>query len=289
MYKPYNSRGEDFLANYLGMLGLPLDLVSEFPETADVVVLAESAAYDKHLLAKIKRLLLAGGRVVITTGLLRKLQDNGLSDIVELRLTDRKMVVSKFQMGWDNTAYPAEEPFIVPVTEYYTNDSWEVISCNCDAAGTPLLHSANYADSKLFILTIPDNPADLYKLPAPVLGKIAASIAGDMPVYMEAPSRVSLFLYDNDTVVIHSFRDEPAGIKLVVDQRYCELIDLNPQQAPKSEFFTWLEPGKEEVRTPEQTLRPEKNSLGELSGKNVLELIVQPHSFKIIRFLPCKK
>jgi len=283
MYNPYNSRGEDFLVNYLGMLGLPMDLVPVFPEDEGIVVLAESAAYDPDLIAKIKKLLLAGGRVVITSGLLRVLQDRGIDDIVELRLTDRKMLAHEFQMGWDDTVYLAEEPFIVPVIEYFTNDSWEVISCNCGAAGTPLLHSAEYADGRIFVMTIPDNPADLYKLPTEVLGKISEVIACDMPVWLEAPAEISLFIYDNNTVVIHSYRDEPADIQLVFENVFSDLEDLNPQKLRTSDFFTWLEPKRESVRSGDLIKKPQINLLGEPTGRNTAAMTIMPHSFRVIR------
>ena len=42
-YRPYHSVGEDHLHSYLGMLGIPMDLVPEFPVEAPVVLLTESA------------------------------------------------------------------------------------------------------------------------------------------------------------------------------------------------------------------------------------------------------
>ena len=35
-YKPFHSTGEDFLHNYLGMIGIPIDLRPEFPTNADM-------------------------------------------------------------------------------------------------------------------------------------------------------------------------------------------------------------------------------------------------------------
>ena len=59
-YKPYQSSGEDFLHNYLGMIGIPIDLHPEFPTNASVVLLTESAQTDRDIVAKIKGQLLAG-------------------------------------------------------------------------------------------------------------------------------------------------------------------------------------------------------------------------------------
>ena len=41
-YKPFHSSGEDFLHDYLGMLGIPIDMVSEFPADAKVILLTET-------------------------------------------------------------------------------------------------------------------------------------------------------------------------------------------------------------------------------------------------------
>ena len=42
-YKPYHSTGEDYLHNYLGMCGVPMNLVPEFPTDVNMVFLAETA------------------------------------------------------------------------------------------------------------------------------------------------------------------------------------------------------------------------------------------------------
>ncbi len=69
-YKPYHSTGEDFLHNYIGMCGVPMDLLPEFPAEANMIFLTESAKFDKEIVDKIKKQLVAGKTVVITSGLL---------------------------------------------------------------------------------------------------------------------------------------------------------------------------------------------------------------------------
>ncbi len=43
-YKPYQSTGEDFLQNYLGMIGIPMEMYPSFPTEAHTVLLTEQAA-----------------------------------------------------------------------------------------------------------------------------------------------------------------------------------------------------------------------------------------------------
>ena len=45
-YKPFQSSGEDFLHNYFGMIGIPIDLRPEFPTNANLVLLTECAKAD---------------------------------------------------------------------------------------------------------------------------------------------------------------------------------------------------------------------------------------------------
>src|SRR5690606_21873475 len=43
-YRPPHADGEDFLHNYLGMVGIPIELTPTFPSQADVVLLTQGAA-----------------------------------------------------------------------------------------------------------------------------------------------------------------------------------------------------------------------------------------------------
>jgi hypothetical protein len=67
--------------------------------------------------------------------------------------------------------------------------------------GWPLLHDADYANGHLCILTIPDNFADLYDLPAGVLTRIKQIVIQDHFVRADSPSEIALFTYDNDAFV----------------------------------------------------------------------------------------
>src|SRR4030042_2240050 len=99
-YRPYHATGEDFLQNYLGMIGIPMDILPVFPTDGKMILLTESAKFDPLIVEKIKERLQAGKNVMITSGLLRALQGKGIGDIVELTYTDRKVLVSDFRAGW---------------------------------------------------------------------------------------------------------------------------------------------------------------------------------------------
>jgi hypothetical protein len=96
-YKPYHSSGEDFLPSYLGMAGIPMDIVPEFPAEAQTILLTEQAKFDPEIVSKVKQRLSAGASVVITSGLLKALQGKGIEDIVELENTGQTVSTREFQ------------------------------------------------------------------------------------------------------------------------------------------------------------------------------------------------
>ncbi len=224
-YKPYHSVGEDFLQTYLGMVGIPMDLVPEFPEEDSMILLTETAGFDPEIVDKIKGQLMDGKDVMITSGLLKALQGKGIEDIVELRYTDQKAMVQDFVAGW-GAPYHIEKAIMIPQIKYLTNDSWEEISARDGTNGWPILHSAGYANGNLYVLTIPDSYTDLYLFPPEILTRIKETLTGYLDILLEAPGQVSLFLYDNNTFIVESFLDEPVEVTLTSPGSYSKLSDL---------------------------------------------------------------
>jgi len=230
-YKPYQSLGEDFLHNYLGMIGIPIDLHAEFPAAADVVLLTESAKFDPEIVNKIKSQLQAGKNVVITSGLLRALQGKGIEDIVELRFTDRKVpvhgYVGAFGAGAGSVLSEKQNPeVLIPEIRFLTNDAWPLVRGIASGNGFPILLMDHYSKGILFVLTIPDNFSDLYNFPPEVLTSIKHYILGNFPVQLEAPSQVSLFAYDNQTFIVESFADRKMDATVAITGNVAKLKNL---------------------------------------------------------------
>ncbi len=71
-YKPRNSEpgGDMYIMDFLGMLGIPVIPVCEFPERAPVIFLPAQASADPGLLGHIKQACARGAQVIVTTSLL---------------------------------------------------------------------------------------------------------------------------------------------------------------------------------------------------------------------------
>lgn len=214
-YKPFHAVGEDFLQNYLGMIGLPMDMYPTFANDQKILLLTEQAAGDKDIMQKIKAQLQRGCDVVITSGLLKAIPEK-IAEVCELRCSDLKAIVNDFgrygQSGRD---------ILIPQVRYLTNDSWEVVSAGRPltggVSGFPILHKAKYLGAYLYVLTIPDDMGQLYDYPAGALTEIRRAMSQGLDFYLDGPSKVSLFLYDNHTLIVENFNDEPVEVKLVCE------------------------------------------------------------------------
>ena len=123
--------------------------------------------------------------------------------------------------------------------------------------GWPLLHDADYAGGHPYVWTIPDNLADLYALPEEALDLIRRVVTQGLDVRMDGPAEVSLFLYDNDTLVVASFRDEAADVAIVAPGAVSGLRDLETgevlagEQVPEGQgFFRSPDAGKTRIAVP---------------------------------------
>jgi hypothetical protein len=213
-YKPYNSLGEDFLHNFLGMVGIPIDMVPEFPTDKKVVLLTEQAAADKDILMKIKRQLTGGGDVVITSGLLKAIPEK-IAEICELKNTGF-VLVNEFGQG--NTT----RDILIPKISYYTNDVWELASAGHPLSGGvngfPMLLRTGYSKGNLYIMTIPENFGDLYELPINILNSFRQALNKDLKVGLDAPAKVCIFEYDNGSFILESFLDQETTATIIMKE-----------------------------------------------------------------------
>lgn len=263
-YKPFHASGDDFLQNYLGMIGLPMDMHPTFPDDRQVVLLTAQAAKDPEIAAKIKKQLQSGREVVITSSLLKAIPEK-IAEVSELRCTDLKALVNDFGRYGQ-----AKRDLLIPQVLYYTNDAWEVVSAgrplSGGVSGYPILLRAPYATGNLYVLTIPDDMGNLYDYPAEALNEIRRIMSKDLGVYLEAPSKVGLFVYDNKTLVVENFNDEPVEVRIVTDDKVLKLENL--------EDGTNLSP------LPAQQIESRRAVV----PKNSFRMMLLPHSYKAFSF-----
>jgi len=247
-YTPYHATGEEFLHDYLGMIGLPMDIVPQFPTDANLVLLTEQAKLDPHIIQKIKTQLEAGKSVCVTSGFLRAMQGRGIEDICELETTGATVAVKRFAFaggpgapfrgrGAATTAPGQPDPFaadreiLIPEIKYFnilTHDAWgDALGISPGGLTYPIVLSCDYSKGKLYVLTIPNDPADLYTLPSSVLSVIRAAVGSAEPVRIDtAPAQVALFRYDNNTFIVQNYLSTAADVTVSIQGNVTVIHDL---------------------------------------------------------------
>ena len=215
-----------------------------------------------------KAFLKKGGDIVVTSGFYKAMQDKGIKGIFEMVVTDRKADIETVvvQGGYGPGRFKTDVPIKIPVLTYFTNDSWELITTLDYGNGWPLLHHSVYSEGNIYVWTIPDNFSHLYALPAQALNLIRKTASPGMDVYMEGPSQVALFTYDNGTFVAHSFRDTPVEVSFAV--KGGKVTDLESGKALEGSRRP-VSPVNGHPRTNEQEL--------------VVRTVIPPHSFRAFK------
>jgi hypothetical protein len=246
-YTPYHATGEEFLHDYLGMIGLPMDIFPQFPTNADMVLLTEQAKSDPNIIQKIKTQLEAGKSVCVTSGFVRAMKGKGIEDLCELETTGATVPVRRFAFAGGPGApfrgfgmarrdgepdpFAAARDILIPEIKYaniLTHDAWgDALGISPGGTTYPVVLSCDYSQGKFYILTIPNDPADLYALPPAVLSVIRAALAKAEPVRIDnAPAQVALFRYDNKAFIVQNFLSTEAEVTISVAGTATEIRDL---------------------------------------------------------------
>ncbi|HEY4299502.1 MAG TPA: hypothetical protein VGM73_01430, partial [Candidatus Didemnitutus sp.] len=277
-YRPPHATGEDFLHNYIGMLGIPVEMQATFPDDAPIVLLTADAKGDPAIIDKIKAHLRAGKTVVVTSGFAQAMQGHGLEDIVEVETSGRHFLTDGYSAGFGpgNRAALANKvtgapPIMFPQIGFLTNDAWALVSGMSDGVGYPLLLLDRYGhDGRFYIWTIPDDFHDLYRMPPAVLTAIKNTLMEGFPVRIDGPSEVALFAYDNNTIIVQSFLAQDADVHVrtlgpsnhLRDVTSGEIIEGQAPELPNGPWRRLVEP------------------------RHSFAVRIPPHSFRVFRIEP---
>jgi len=187
-----------------------------------------------------------GGRVIATTGLIEALGDKGFQDIAEIEVTGHRVLATGFGGGRGGfgggrgrgadtagAAAPANTNLmLLPQMRHFENDTWTSMEFSTASSGYPMVIRAAYGRGTFYALALPDDFADIYRLPQPVLTQIRNLLGQDLFVSLDAPDHVSLFVYDNRTFIVQNFRSESVNAR--VTARATTLRDLLSDQTVAS-------------------------------------------------------
>src|ERR1035441_7369737 len=125
------------------------------------------------------------------------------------QVAGRRVVATRFSTGRGEGPAAnagADLNVLLPQIRRFENDNRLTINFNTALSGYPMAISSTYGQGTFSVLAIPDDFADLYRLPRSVLNQIRNLLGRDVFVNLDAPDHVSLFAYDNHTSELQSLR-----------------------------------------------------------------------------------
>lgn len=221
-YIPFNSQGEDHLEDFLGMIGIPMEPVCEFPAFTEVagagvkagankVLLTASALKDEKIMEKLEAFVKAGGNAIVTSGFvieaLKKWPEQ-LGQLTGVSYRERPLTADEFHYninGNYRTAYvKSSVPVTFPSIEHRNNATWSVMNAGHGEYHESILCYDTYGKGRLTILNVPDMPSKLYDLPQPVLTQIRQEL-DVCGVTIDGGTGISLFAYDNKSFGLYCY------------------------------------------------------------------------------------
>ena len=218
VYIPFNSQGDDHIEDYLGMAGVPMEPVCDFPEfnaesctafESSVLVTAASLA-DKNIVQKLRQFVEKGGHAIATSGFMIGAfqQYPEIAELTSMRYTNRRLTADEFQC-------PSRNPYFrnyvksngnidFPLLEHRNNASWSIINAGHGEYHESIMCYDTYGTGRFTVLTLPEMPSRIYNLPPQVLTAVREELEVS-GIWLDCAPGVSLFTYDNGTFGLYCY------------------------------------------------------------------------------------
>lgn len=230
VWEPFDGDGEDQLYNYLGMCGLNVEPTPYFNENAPVVLFTQSTAHAPDAMEKLEKYVRSGGNAVVTAGFFHEMYHKGIKELTSVRLTHRHVLGNAYMINHANYTdvhyATALEKVLFEVLDYKTNASVSDITLIAGEDNFPIMTEDNYGKGRFFILNVPENFAELYKLPREVIQGINKHLSMGQRMYLGCTPKYNLFAYDNNVYGIRSYRPMADVCQVIVRGKCKGLRDL---------------------------------------------------------------
>ncbi|MBI4584953.1 MAG: hypothetical protein HY717_13150 [Planctomycetes bacterium] len=228
-YKPPDSESDDnqYLMDYLAMIGLPIVPVARYPETARVAFIAAQAAADSDILDKMRRHLDRGAALVLTPAFVRAMgRRTGEMAGVEVAAAGVLAEATAVQAGAGEFALAAPIHLDASLT---TNGSIVRISARVQGQSVPWLTDFAAGNGRVHVLNVrtfsetdfldagewllAPKPLGVAEIPEKLADELRAALLAPIGVDFKAPPGIALYLFEQARCA-YNFHDEPVTIRL---------------------------------------------------------------------------
>ena len=252
VYIPFNSQGDDHIEDYLGMAGVPMEPVCDFPESGSTqkVLVTAAALEDSQIIEKLCRFVAAGGHAIATSGFMLGALEKypQITQLTSVRYTNKTLTADEFHtpgvLPYFKNYEKASDAIEFPMLEHRNNATWSIMNAGHGEYHESILCYDTYGKGRFTILTIPQMPSKLYKLPDSVLTAIRKEldVSG---IWIEGGPGFSLFTYDNKTFGIYCYTWDgckPVDIKIHIKGKIKKLSRIPDSEWPELFKLKVIEP-----------------------------------------------
>ncbi len=154
------------------------------------------------------------------------MKDRGIYHLSSIRMRGRKISANRYRVETmpqirENGEYRScclfpwsDKSVTVPVAEFRNNSTWAVVKASREEESYGLLLKDPVGKGCMWTITVPDAFPDFYHYPAEVISRIREEFPVQ-GIWLEGPSRISLFVYDNESFVLYPYVMEDVQTTLV--------------------------------------------------------------------------
>ena len=228
-YKPPSSdAGENlYLADYLGMIGLPVLPEARYPKAARVLFLARQAATDAAVLRKVRQSLEHGGTVILTPDFVRAAGvAAGELAGVTAESASQPATTHEVQFSGEKLALPT--PLDLD-TNLRVTETKVRIEAKVDGRAVPFLTERTVERGRVLVLNVrtfseqdfrdssewllAPKPRGLSVIPDALADALRAALLSPLGVDFQAPAGVGLYLFAGGRC-LYNFQGEPVRVRL---------------------------------------------------------------------------
>jgi len=216
IYLPYGSTGEYNIFGYFGEIGIPLNPVAEFPKDSKNAIFTLHSLQDPTLEDQMIQRLRDGHDLFMTWSLWKKLQDSEFKNTLELNPHGGFVTSSEFRLrnGWNNIEFKSDKAFTFPRIETTTWPyvrSVAVVEKDYDLG---VFLDITYLNGNIYVLNMPENSYDLFRLPVEVLNRIRSAFNDELGFTLQGPGKIAVYPYGENQYVLYNMSDDEAKADL---------------------------------------------------------------------------
>lgn len=217
IYLPFGSTGEYNIFGYLGMAGIPLEPVAEFPKASQSAIFCLNSLKDSSLADEMLGRLRDGKDVFMTYGLWRRLRHTEFKNTLSLMDYNGPVTSDNFgllEYGFRERTVKADRSFTFPGVEATTWPETRDVTLSRPDYDFSVLIRVPYLKGTIYVLNMPENYYDLLDLPTDVLNSIRRSFMMELGMEFDGPGHVAMYLFGDKQYVLYNMGTKEAPVNL---------------------------------------------------------------------------